>query len=303
MSRGFWSFKDIGKSGLRFCRSKGAKLLLGAGLCVAGPFTVEAEDTSREIPVSAIEACVPENAETIRVSWQPEEELFRDASGARYLASETRSPVAWRSSAAAEGFGNNPEVFFEAVPFAPANRWGIIPAWIIVNTGTERRLLQFEDLERGNGLFAPGHSTADCARFLRHAEAGARKRKLGIWGAGTGTGIYPANAPEELEKVAGEYVIAQGRIVSLGKTRSTRYLNFGKYWKTDFTVTFRTSDEESFNNALVHSGWKVDALAGQVVELRGVVQLKDGPTIKLSHPGQLLVVESKRAGRGSQDNN
>jgi hypothetical protein len=253
--------------------------------------------------LTAYEACVSKQVAAISVAWQPAERVFIAASGERYFASDIHHPNLGQLATSGNDLAKSSEFHFEAVPLGAANRWGLFPSWIVVVGEEERRLLQFADLQRGNALYAPNQSTGACAGFLRHAETSARKSKLGIWKAGSGSLIYSSSGPRELEKAVGEYVIAHGRIVSLGKTRSTRYLNFGKYWKTDFTVTLKASDEESFNSEIVQSGWRVEALAGQVVELRGVVQLKDGPHIALSHPGQLVVLENKRAGRGGQHSN
>jgi hypothetical protein len=303
VSRGCWNIKLDVRLTRNLCRSAGARFAVCAAICFAGLNTVEAETSEREMALTAYEACVSRPAAAISVTWQPTDGVFRAASGERYFASDVHLPGFGRHASAGDDLGTNSRVDLQAIPLGPANRWGLVPAWIVQVDEEEKRLLQFADLQRGKALYAPDQSSGVCAGFLRHAEASARKNKKGIWDSGSRSLVYSASAPRKLEKAAGAYVIAQGRIVSLGNTRSTRYLNFGKYWKTDFTVTLKTSDEGSFNTELVHSGWRIDALAGQVVELRGVVQLKDGPHIALTHPGQLVVLENKRAGRGGQDSN
>ena len=54
---------------------------------------------------------------------------------------------------------------------------------------------------------------------------------------------------------------------------------------------------------LRESGWTLDALEGQVVEIRGSVQERDGPSMVLRHPEQLVVLNDKRAGRDGQSSN
>jgi hypothetical protein len=194
----------------------------------------------------------------------------------------------WRNGAGSRIRTRDPEI--------ATDRWERIPAWIVSGDGNSKRagdarLWQEIVLERGEAVFAPERAGADCAAALRRAEGKARRAGLGIWrdkGAGL---IFSAARPRSFEDAAGRYVIVRGRIVSLGKTRSTRYLNFGKYWKTDVTGTLKSADEEAFNAVLGRSGRSLDGLSGAFVELRGIVENRDGPHIALRHPEQLVVLD------------
>lgn len=190
-----------------------------------------------------------------------------------------------------------------ALPVAEPNRWGLVPAWIVRQNSDETLLLQAEILENGAAMFAPETATGDCADLLRAAERTARRARSGHWSRAAGNRLFSTWEPEPFAGHDGHYVIARGRVVSLGKTASTRYLNFGRHWKTDLTVTFRSSEENMFNAALGRSGHKVDDLAGHSVEVRGVLQERDGPYIALRHPEQLVVLEGKRVVSGGQDGN
>ncbi|WP_428687964.1 hypothetical protein [Roseibium sp.] len=251
----------------------------------------------------AFEACVPEEAREVPVSGPTSEGLFVAASGERFFASDLHVP-----EAAAPDRGPSEDDFsvstgqWEAVAQGSENRWGLIPAWIMIIDGTTgRRLYQVEQLRQGKALFAPVHAAGACADSLRQAERQARHDRSGLWRDRKAWPVYSAAAPERLSAQAGRYSIIEGRIVSLGKTEHTRYLNFGRYWKTDFTGSLKIQDEEVFNAALGRAGWELDALTGVTVELRGVVQERDGPLITLRHPEQLVVTEHKRAGRAGQD--
>lgn len=190
-----------------------------------------------------------------------------------------------------------------AVPVAGPDRWGRVPAWIVRHDRDEVQLLQAEILEHGEALFAPGAASGECADRLRTAERKARRARSGHWRGAAGMTLFSTWEPETFAGYDGNYVIAVGRVVSLGKTAATRYLNFGRHWKTDFTVTFKFSEENTFNAALGRSGHMIDDLEGHTVEVRGVLQERDGPYIALRHPEQLVVLKGRRVVSGGQDGN
>ena len=267
------------------------------GAAEAGDGTAYAE--------KALKACAQESSEAVSLVEKNPDGVYVGISGQRYLPVDLRSA---KSARRLTGDGHETEDLeylrhLKAIPAGPANRWGLVPAWIVEVREGSRFLVQAIRLERGEALFAPGLAGAACADLLRRAERSARAQKIGIW---SDLGSSPLRAtwrPKEFEGLTGHYVIARGRIVSLGKTRSTRYLNFGNFWKTDFTVTWKSADEESFDLALGRSGWSIDDLKGKTVEVRGVVQMRDGPLITLHHPEQLVVLENKRAARGGRNSN
>jgi len=252
----------------------------------------------------ALAACGIAVEQAVAVRFDAEERLFRAADGTRYRASELRTPVtsqAGRTGQTAVAAGADAE--FLAVSVGPPDRWNRVPSWILRRRAGALHLWQVDRLESGTAFFAPLHADGDCADVLRQAEGRARHESAGIWRDG-GTGVaYRTARPGSFQGAEGRYVIARGRIVSLGKTRSTRYLNFGRYWKTDVTGTLKVSDEDKFNVALGRSGFKLDDLAGRFVEMRGVVEDRDGPHIALRHPEQLVILDYKRAARDGQGNN
>ncbi|WP_434054774.1 MAG: hypothetical protein RDA78_07865 [Roseibium sp.] len=228
---------------------------------------------------------------------------FEDADGGRYLAAELR-PLTDDVSQGPGAIGyKKDETRLFAVPVAGPNRWGQVPAWIVGRNGQREYLLQARLLERGQALFAPGVAAGDCADRLRAAERSARTARIGGWTGAAGVAVFSSVQPDAFTGHEGRYVIARGRLVSLGKTAATRYLNFGRHWKTDLTATFKSAEEDTFNAALRRNGHTVGDLEGCEVEVRGVLQEWDGPYIALQHPEQLVVIEGKRAGRGGQNGN
>ena len=243
-------------------------------------------------------SCVSDNAVPVPVIETAEIGVFSDVSGRQYHASEILPVLA----GIPQSIGSTAnEANFQAMPIGPKNRWQMIPAMIVMNANSAPMLLQNELLAGGKAIFMPQASFGACAELLRNSEQTARRAGRGLWGQNHAAPVYWAGNPDLLLKAAGDYVIVQGRIVSLGKTPRTRYLNFGRYWKTDFTVTIARSDEEAFVTHLSQIGLSFEDLAQKAVEIRGVLDVKDGPFMAWTHPEQLVVVEQKRAGRGGQN--
>ncbi|POF32753.1 hypothetical protein [Roseibium marinum] len=265
-------------------------------LCLAGLVlaagSAQAEERDQPFARAAAETCVPTDTAPVNIEKSAEDGVFIAPTGQRYFTSDLYFPDPRPAPEDSGTDGVTGAVSgFEAFPNGPANRWGLTPAWIVLRDGDAGELLQAVQLMEGAAVFAPEQADSACAGLLRLAETAARRDHRGLWADKTAAPVYSAARPGLIEEKTGDYVIVRGRVVSLGKTESTRYLNFGKYWKTDFTATLKTSDEAIFNAALGRSGWKVEELAGKFVELRGFVQVRDGPHIALPHPEQLVVLE------------
>lgn len=107
------------------------------------------------------------------------EPLFLSADGTRYFASDVRFPGRGGEHMAPVSRNDlSADSDFAAVPAGPPNRWGLVPAWIVLREAGGSHLWQARQLEAGHALFAPDRATADCADALRRAEGrrGARMR-------------------------------------------------------------------------------------------------------------------------------
>ena len=70
--------------------------------------------------------------------------------------------------------------------------------------------------------------------------------------------------------------------------RYTVYLNFGRDWSRDLTVTIGIADVEVFEA----EGGPLDILAGQRVRVRGWLRQWDGPWIRVDHPEQIELLDN-----------
>ncbi|WP_346892676.1 hypothetical protein [uncultured Roseibium sp.] len=254
-----------------------------------------AQGFAQDNPDRALRLCLGDAAEIsdpVPVTAGEDGIVFRSAAGQGFVLADVVTPggtdedttTAQRSSEAA---GSR----YLAYRAGPENRWGLAPAWVVSERGTDRVLVQQELLSSGMSLVAPNLGTADCTSALKWSETVARRAGRGFWQDGK---ILSTRTPEALLERAGHYIVAAGRIVSLGKTARTRYLNFGFRWKSDFTVTLKVSEEEAFDAVLAKRNVRVADLEGVAVLVRGVIQVRDGPYMELTHPGQLDVIDFKK---------
>ncbi len=159
------------------------------------------------------------------------------------------------------------------------DRYGHIHAFPFVS-GSETPI-QYALLDRG--LAVAGTRIADpaCRAGLLRREQAARASRLGIWGSGDYR-LHQADDPAAILRDRGRFGIVQGRVLSVRESGSTVYVNFGRRWSEDFTVTIAKRAEPAFISAGVPPKW----LAGRTVRVRGVIEDRAGPWIEATTAGQ-----------------
>lgn len=142
-------------------------------------------------------------------------------------------------------------------------------------------------------LVAEGHARAyslpgnrACIRALQEREARARNARSGLW-AGSWYAPVDAVQTEKLSKRRYDFQIVEGQVVSVGVTRGWTFLNFGKDYKTDFTVAIRAGDRRHFKGSEI----ELDGLEGKRVRIRGWIESWNGPVIKATHPEQIELLD------------
>lgn len=127
-----------------------------------------------------------------------------------------------------------------------------------------------------------------CLAQLLAAETSARTMKLGIWGHPYYT-VRRADRPAAIVERAGQYELVEGRVLLAEKSGGRVFLNFGRYWKEDFTAVIDSRALGLF----VDSGLDPLALEGALVRIRGWVDDRDGPRIEVTHPEQIEVLATR----------
>ena len=80
---------------------------------------------------------------------------------------------------------------------------------------------------------------------------------------------------------------SRARSCRFARAAATIYVNFGRRWSEDFTVTVPKRNERSFTAA----GLPLKKLAGQRVRVRGTIEERGGPWIEALAPEQIEIAE------------
>ncbi len=127
-----------------------------------------------------------------------------------------------------------------------------------------------------------------CLAELMLEEIRARAMKLGIWADPYYT-VRRADRPEALASLAGRYELIEGRVLLAERVGGRVFLNFGRYWKEDFTAVIDASAIRMFGDL----GLDPVRLEGALVRIRGWLDNYDGPRIEVTHPEQIEVLATR----------
>jgi endonuclease YncB( thermonuclease family) len=133
-------------------------------------------------------------------------------------------------------------------------------------------------------MMAP--TAPEMANQMLKAETAARQEKRGIWADDS---EYRIQSHETAEKYIGQFAIIEGRVEKAASVRNNVYLNFGKDWKTDFTIMINPT----LRKKLAHGGIHPLSLGGETVQIRGWLREYNGPLIELDIPEHLQLIQNE----------
>jgi endonuclease YncB( thermonuclease family) len=171
---------------------------------------------------------------------------------------------------------------------AESDRYGRVVALVSVEPAapevgiTVQRAL----LAQGQARVAANIGNSACAASLLEAERAARAGGLGLW-ADPYYVMRHAEDPAGILAVRGQFAVVEGKILSVRESGATIYVNFGRRWSDDFTVTVQKRNERSFTAA----GLELKKLAGHRVRVRGTIEERGGPWIEAARPEQIEIAE------------
>ncbi len=175
------------------------------------------------------------------------------------------------------------------VALRPANpatdRYGRAVAAVFVAPGGE--WVQAGMIASGHALASARSGTASCMAELLRRERAARNAKLGLWEEPYYV-IPRAEGHAAVAAERGRFTLVEGKVLSVRESGATIYVNFGRRWSEDFTVTIAKRNVRAFAAA----GLEPNTLQGRVIRIRGWVEERGGPWIDARRPEQIEVVET-----------
>ena len=166
------------------------------------------------------------------------------------------------------------------------DRYGRLVGYAFAAREGGERLVQAELLAEGVARVAARVGSRACAVELLRREDMARRAKLGLW-ATSYYDLLDAENPDGVLAEQGRFALVEGKVVSVRESGATIYVNFGRRWSKDFTVTILKRNARNFTAA----GLEPSKLAGRRVRVRGFIEERGGPWIEASRPEQIELTD------------
>jgi endonuclease YncB( thermonuclease family) len=160
------------------------------------------------------------------------------------------------------------------------DRYGRLPAYLFADGAPVQAAMARAGFARVRWL--PGEEA--CLADLIAAEGEARAAGLGLW---TLPEYRVRDADDlSLREAAGLYGIVRGRVVSVNAGDSLVFVDFGRDYRSDFTVMV----PRAVADRLAAEGRPAEGFAGRMVEVRGMIERNNGPAIRLNDPAEITTI-------------
>ena len=156
---------------------------------------------------------------------------------------------------------------------------------------TPARLYGEDGLDLAEVLLVTGHArvwprgeTEGSLATYFDREDEAREAKAGLWSLPE----YTVREPDAdaLAQAMDSFQIVRGRVVEVGASEGRRFLNFGADWRTDVTAVLDRGVARDLDTTL-----DVETLRGARVEVRGWVEMVNGPSLWLEDERALRILD------------
>jgi endonuclease YncB( thermonuclease family) len=172
------------------------------------------------------------------------------------------------------------------------DRYGRLVAYAYAVRDGEELFTQGELIASGFARVGDHVGSRSCALELLKNENAARSVKLGLW-ADSYYDVLDAETPTDVLARRGRFALVEGRVVSVRESGATIYVNFGRRWSEDFTVTVLKRNERNFTAA----GLDLKGLAGRRIRVRGFIEARGGtgrsPWIEADYPEQIETADAR----------
>lgn len=218
-----------------------------------------------------------------------------DGREVRLAAIEVRSPgtvglpppssPAAQAKTALEGLISGQTVTLKHHGSPGTDRYGRLLAYVFFRTEGLERSVQHDMLALGLARVAAHVGDRACAAELLAREREARAAGRGLW-ADPDHAMRRADNPAAILGDRGRFALVEGSVLSVRESGGTIYMNFGRRWSEDFTVTIAKRNERMFSAA----GVEPKKLERARVRVRGFIEERGGPWIEASRPEQIEIL-------------
>jgi endonuclease YncB( thermonuclease family) len=160
------------------------------------------------------------------------------------------------------------------------DRYGRLVAFAFPGDGQQS--LQQSMLEAGLARVSARIGDKACADALLTIERTAREGRRGLWADPNFAPLQAENLPR-LQSERGHFALVEGKVLSVRESGATIYVNFGRRWTRDFTVTILRRQQRSFAAA----GIEPKQLEGHRIRVRGWIEQRGGPIVEAETPEQI----------------
>jgi endonuclease YncB( thermonuclease family) len=159
------------------------------------------------------------------------------------------------------------------------DRYGRQPAFVYL--ASSETPVQSELLAKGEALVSGSVTDKACAQALVAAEGAAREAKQGVWA--DPAAIKNTESPGDILAKIGQFMVVEGKVLSVRQAGATTYLNFGRNWTRDFAVTIPKRMVGTFEAV----GIGLKSLENRRIRVRGFIEARGGPRIEALRVGQI----------------
>src|SRR5580700_8261725 len=173
-----------------------------------------------------------------------------------------------------------------------SDRYGRLVAYAYAVRDGEELFAQGELIAAGFARVSDHVGGRACALELLKSENAARAAKLGLW-ADSHYDVLDAETAADVLARRGRFALVEGKVVSVRESGATIYVNFGRRWSEDFSVTVLKRNERNFTAA----GLDLKGLAGRRIRVRGFIEARGGtgrnPWIEADYPEQIETADAR----------
>jgi micrococcal nuclease len=176
------------------------------------------------------------------------------------------------------------------------DRYGRLLAQVMILGEAEPVWLQGALIGEGLARVMSFRDNRLCTRELLTLEDEARRARKGHWETGFFM-VRGAEAEDLLYRMEQSYEIVEGMVSTVAEIKGKTYINFGQNWRRDFTAFISAQDAGLVAGEKRQDGSAspLASLNGRRVRVRGWLKNFNGPSITVTHPEQIEVLDNATA--------